>query len=257
MTGRTHYLGLDYDLLQLDDAVQALIDAPLSPFTYLVTPNVDHVVRLHQARDTDERNLWDVYRQAKWRLCDSRILQALARLQGRRLSLVTGSDLTATLLDRLPTGRSVTLVGGSNELHLRLRIRYPHLRLWRQDASFGLRSDQAARRRVALAAANLQADYILLSVGSPQQEMIAAEIAAIKGARGIGLCVGAAAEFAVGLQKRAPHYLQRLSLEWAYRLATNPRRLAQRYLVEGPKIFVIAWKAARHAPRPSAEKSSD
>jgi spore germination cell wall hydrolase CwlJ-like protein len=49
-------------------------------------------------------------------------------------------------------------------------------------------------------------------------------------------------DFITGAQKRAPLFLQKLNLEWAHRLASNPRRLWRRYLVEGVRIFPIYAK---------------
>lgn len=60
--------------------------------------------------------------------------------------------------------------------------------------------------------------------------------------RGTALCVGASTDFLLGTQQRAPGIVQRLSLEWAWRLLSDPRRLAHRYLVEGPAIFPMAWR---------------
>ncbi len=56
---------------------------------------------------------------------------------------------------------------------------------------------------------------------------------------GLGLCVGASLDFLAGKQKRAPKWMQSAKLEWLYRLASSPRRMWKRYLIEGPKIFVI------------------
>lgn len=55
-------------------------------------------------------------------------------------------------------------------------------------------------------------------------------------ARGLTLCCGASINFLTGVERRAPQWMQRLSLEWLYRLLQNPRRLARRYLVRGPQI---------------------
>src|SRR5206468_13039467 len=82
-----------------------------------------------------------------------------------------------------------------------------------------------------------------------QQEMIAHEAGALSGASGVSLCVGAGLEFLTGDQKRAPRLIQRLGLEWAHRLATNPRRLARRYLIEGPAIFPIYVRWALRGSR--------
>ena len=107
----------------------------------------------------------------------------------------------------------------------------------------GLRTNAAARSEAAAFLASAKARFGFVTVGSPQQEMIACEAAEGPGAGGIALCIGAGLEFLTGDQKRAPRQLQMAGLEWAHRLATNPRRLWRRYLVEGPRIFAIylAW----------------
>jgi UDP-N-acetyl-D-mannosaminuronic acid transferase (WecB/TagA/CpsF family) len=49
--------------------------------------------------------------------------------------------------------------------------------------------------------------------------------------------VGASLNFITGREKRAPHWMQQLALEWLFRLAQDPQRLANRYLVRGPRFF--------------------
>jgi exopolysaccharide biosynthesis WecB/TagA/CpsF family protein len=76
----------------------------------------------------------------------------------------------------------------------------------------------------------------------PQQEMIAHAIAAQSGARGTALCIGASIDFLTGRARRAPRWMQRLSIEWLHRLLSDPARLWRRYLIEGPRIFAMAWR---------------
>ena len=56
--------------------------------------------------------------------------------------------------------------------------------------------------------------------------------------------IGASIDFVVGRQARAPKVLQGVGLEWAHRLASNPRQMWRRYLFDGPKIFRLAlsWR---------------
>jgi UDP-N-acetyl-D-mannosaminuronic acid transferase (WecB/TagA/CpsF family) len=77
----------------------------------------------------------------------------------------------------------------------------------------------------------------------------------LKGATGVGLCIGASLEFLTGAKRRAPLWLQRLGLEWLFRLLTEPRRLWRRYLVEGPRIFVLWWRW--HLSRRRGHEESD
>jgi exopolysaccharide biosynthesis WecB/TagA/CpsF family protein len=111
----------------------------------------------------------------------------------------------------------------------------------------GLRNNAAARRAAAAFIAESGARFSFIAVGSPQQEMIAAEVRAIPGAVGTSLCVGASLEFLTGEVKRAPRLVQRLSLEWAHRLLSDPKRLWRRYLVEGPRIFLLTYRWSRPA----------
>ena len=74
------------------------------------------------------------------------------------------------------------------------------------------------------------------------------------------LAVGAAFDFLAGTVRQAPPWMQRSGTEWAFRLATEPRRLAGRYLWGNPR-FVVAVGRQRvelmrrrrsdaHRPRP-------
>jgi len=244
---RTRFIGVDYDPLTLDDLLDQFGQRPAEArFAYLVTPNVDHVVRLHDPMP-DGDAVWAAYRGAEWCVCDSRILAALARRQGITLPVAPGSDLTAMILERLcRPGDRVAIIGGRAETAERLRTRYPTLDIVHHAPPMGLRRNAAALEAAAQFAAGTRARFLFLSVGSPQQELLAARIAAQPGATGIGLCVGAAIEFVVGEQTRAPELVQRLHLEWAHRLLGNPRRMWRRYLVEGPRIFLLA---RRHRSR--------
>ncbi|MFM2125986.1 MAG: hypothetical protein RL328_2437 [Acidobacteriota bacterium] len=60
------------------------------------------------------------------------------------------------------------------------------------------------------------------------------------------LGVGAAFDFLAGVKAQAPRWIQGLGLEWAFRLATEPRRLWRRYLKQNPRFAVLAlWQLAR------------
>jgi N-acetylglucosaminyldiphosphoundecaprenol N-acetyl-beta-D-mannosaminyltransferase len=93
------------------------------------------------------------------------------------------------------------------------------------------------------------APLIFFAIGSPQSELICAQIAQRGIARGVALCFGASLEFVTGAKLRAPKALQKTGLEWLFRLATEPRRLWRRYLVEGPTVFLIWLRWLLSAPR--------
>jgi N-acetylglucosaminyldiphosphoundecaprenol N-acetyl-beta-D-mannosaminyltransferase len=235
-TDRVDFLDLTFDRLtfrQVKDRLRAITAA--SPYGYIVTPNVDHVVRLR--REPALRRLYD---DARLCLCDSRVLKLLARLSGINLPLVAGSDLSAALFDGvIKAGDRIAVVGATAEFLDRLRDRYSEVEFRHHAPPMGLRTNAKARQEAANFIASSDVRFAFVTVGSPQQEMIAREAGRIEGAGGMALCVGAGLEFLTGDQKRAPRQLRLLGLEWAHRLASNPRRLWRRYLLEGPRILPI------------------
>ena len=246
---RSEFLDIGFASASLSEVVAALEAADTeTPFAYVVTPNVDHMVRLSEAGPGPERDVPERYQAADLILCDSRVLSLLARRRGIDLPVVPGSDLTPTLLDRAARpGDTINIVGGWAETLPMLAAKYPHLHFRQHVPPMGLRTNSAAMNEAADFVARSPARFTLLAVGSPQQEMLALAIKKRGDARGIGFCVGASINFLVGRERRAPRLVQKLALEWFYRLAQNPARLWRRYLVEGPKIFriVARWNPTR------------
>lgn len=239
---RVSFLDLDFDNLAFDEVKARLAEVtPESPYGYVVTPNVDHIIKL-------ARQPWlrPVYDDALLCVCDSRILALLARFQGRRLEVVAGSDLTEALFrDVIRAGDRIAIVGGDQELIRQLQSRFPAFSFTHHAAPPGLAGNEAARRRAAAFVASANARFTILAVGAPQQELIAREVLSLAPSGGVALCVGASLDFLTGRQKRAPRLLRKLGLEWAHRLITNPRRLWRRYLVDGLAIFPIYARQAR------------
>lgn len=243
--GKVDFLDFDFSLLGPEGVLKLLADRPAdAPFTYVVTPNVDHIVRL-QTRRSD---LWPAYRAAWLKLCDSRILVLLASLAKVSLTAVPGSDLTAQLLEQVirPDDR-IAIVGGDSASVDKLRQDYGLSNVIHHNPPMGFIRDPDALARAADMVIGSRARFVFLAVGSPQQEVLAHIIARTGQATGLGLCVGASLQFLSGEQQRAPRWLQQLALEWLYRLGSDPRRLWRRYLIDGPLIVPIFqhWRESR------------
>jgi N-acetylglucosaminyldiphosphoundecaprenol N-acetyl-beta-D-mannosaminyltransferase len=252
---RSEFLGVGFDALSTDQVLARLADATgQTPYSYVVTPNVDHVVRLHE-EDSESPLLGRIYEDSALCLCDSKVLHLLGRLRGVRLPVVPGSELTGLMFERLiRRGDRIAIVGGDAALLRTLRAKYTGVEFVLHCAPMGLRGNSAARRAAAEFIARSGARYTFIGVGSPQQEMIAAEASAIAGAAGTALCIGAGLDFLAGRQKRAPRLARNLGLEWAHRLLSDPRRMWRRYLLEGPRVFVIAYRwVASPRQRPVSE----
>jgi N-acetylglucosaminyldiphosphoundecaprenol N-acetyl-beta-D-mannosaminyltransferase len=84
------------------------------------------------------------------------------------------------------------------------------------------------------------ADVVWVGLSTPKQERwMAAHVGRLHAPVLIG--VGAAFDFHAGLKPQAPRWMQRSGLEWLFRLATEPRRLWRRYLVNNPSFV---WQVA-------------
>ena len=241
-TDRTSFLDVGFDTLALEEMVERLAQITGEErFGYVVTPNVDHVVRLRDGHAAAAQ-LAPIYAAADYCFCDSRVLARLARLCGVNVPVIAGSDLTETIFARvLRDGDRVAVVGGNEELVDALQMKFPQVEFVQHVPPMGLAKDPAARRRAAAFMARQKARFTFICVGSPQQEMIAAEAARLRGSRGLALCVGASLEFITGHERRAPLLMRRLGIEWAHRLVMNPRRMWKRYLIEGPRIFALTY----------------
>jgi exopolysaccharide biosynthesis WecB/TagA/CpsF family protein len=92
----------------------------------------------------------------------------------------------------------------------------------------GFINDQDEINKVINYAEQVQPHYLFLAVGSPRQEVLAEQLQ-LTLTKGVALCIGASILFLVGAERRAPYWVQRLSLEWCYRICQNPKVLAKRY----------------------------
>ncbi len=253
---RQQFLGLGFDPL---DQSQTLIKiekfAKSDGFAFVVTPNVDHMVRLHGLAEDDP--LWRIYRDADICVCDSQILQGLSKASDVDLPLVTGSDLTDRLVRNMAgnsagegagEGAKIAIIGGDADLKAALEQTYPAI-IWRQNIPpMGVAKNIDAQVQIAEFVEQSDATIFLFAIGSPQSEIVCDLIKQRGKARGVALCIGASLEFMVGAKKRAPEWMQAVKSEWLFRLLSEPTRLWRRYLVQGPKIFAI-WRKWRKTNR--------
>lgn len=241
-TRTTEFLGVEFANLSYAEVAAELDRLSQSDsFSFVVTPNVDHVVVLHEGQDEQVTERFrEAYKAAALRLCDSRILELLAKFRGITLDVVTGSDLTAFLFaSGQLNGKRVAIVGGDQAMLPELNERFPDIELVQHIPPMGvLHKPDAAAEIEAFLASHL-CDYVLFTIGSPQSEIIAHQCLSAGRCRGAALCVGASIEFVLRRKARAPRWMQQARLEWAFRLMSEPSRLWKRYLVNGPRIALI------------------
>ena len=220
-------------------------------FGYVVTPNVDHLIRYH-----DESVFRSLYAAADYVLLDSRVLAYLLLLtRGMRAPVCTGSDLTAELIKSVVAAADrIVLVGASAAQARRLAAEYQLHDLRHYNPPMGFIRDPAAIEACLKFVEDASPfRYCLLAVGCPQQEILAKSLKDRGAARGLALCIGAAINFLTGVERRAPRWMQRLGFEWLYRLGSEPGRLAYRYLIRGPRVLLVLRRmriVSRRGPHP-------
>ena len=136
------FLGIEFDLRDMAATERWLATRPVdAPFAFIVTPNVDHVVKLDAAAPDAE--IRAAYARAALRLCDSRIVAKLAKARGIELPVVPGSDLTQHLFTRIAAaGDRLCLIGGDVQMLEELRALRPDLLAGSGPASDGHSADR-------------------------------------------------------------------------------------------------------------------
>ncbi|MBI4729856.1 MAG: WecB/TagA/CpsF family glycosyltransferase [Acidobacteria bacterium] len=180
------------------------------------------------------------------------LVWGLRLLGAREATRVYGPDLTLAVCgEAARRGVPIGLYGGTpvvrERLAERLRARFPGLAIayaW----SPPFRELSEEEDRVAMAAIEASGARVLfVGLGSPKQDRWAA---AHRGRLpAVMVAVGAAFDFLSGAKRQAPRWMMPLGLEWAFRLASEPRRLWRRYLVHNPRFVALFARQVLHARR--------
>ncbi|WP_344808042.1 WecB/TagA/CpsF family glycosyltransferase [Microlunatus ginsengisoli] len=250
---RVQLAGATTDLFDVDDALGLIMDHAENPdgqVLGVVSINLDHVHHFGSGRTTARLERTAVLNlsmtgHARWLalLDGAPLVRRAGELTGRPWPRLAGSDLIEPILDQAEKrGLSVGFLGGAPETHDLLspvmKKRWPDLRVAGYWAP--TRSDLDDPGRASALAAEVKrnaVDVLAVCLGKPRQERWIAEYGAESGAA-VCLAFGAVVDFLAGRVDRAPRWIADHGLEWAWRLAAEPRRLARRYLIQGPPAYV-------------------
>lgn len=197
----------------------------------IATLNLDHVVKMRSNPD-----FLRAYRAHSHVVADGNPIVWLARLSGRaEVALVPGSELiepVAALAARL--GTPLAFLGSTEPVlqaaAARLKADHPGLEVATCLAPpFGFDPEGAVADAMLDQVASSGARICLLALGAPKQEVLAARGLARHPQLGF-LSIGAGLDFIAGHQTRAPVWVRRVAMEWLWRMLSNPKRLARRYL---------------------------
>jgi N-acetylglucosaminyldiphosphoundecaprenol N-acetyl-beta-D-mannosaminyltransferase len=239
---RTDVLGVGISAINMQQALATIRSWIISADRqYVCVTNVHAVMECQ--RDESIRR---AHNEAGLCTPDGMPLVWLNRMAGRReVSRVYGPDLLAACCAMsVQEGFSHYFYGGdegvADRLSVRLRSRFPGLNVAGTYSppfrELSEEEDEAIMERINAC----RPDVVWVGLGCPKQERwmwlhrdrLDAPVL-------VG--VGAAFDYHAGLKKQAPPWVQRIGMEWFFRLLTEPRRLAPRYLKTNP---LFLWKLA-------------
>lgn len=249
---RVRLLGAEVDLVTPDEMLAAVAERVAARSPAVIANHNAHSLHLFR-RSTALRAFFET---ADLIEVDSTPLIAWGRLLGLPISRAH----RCTYLDwreafwrmAQAQGWRVFFVGGApgvaDRACARLRAQWPGIALDCQHGFFDARPTSAENLALVTRITAFAPDIIFVGMGMPrQEEWILANRATIP--RGVMFSIGAAFDYEAGVQVAAPRWMGRLGLEWLFRLASQPRRLAERYLVEPWSLLPAAVEDLRLAAR--------
>jgi N-acetylglucosaminyldiphosphoundecaprenol N-acetyl-beta-D-mannosaminyltransferase len=240
MAERFALLNGRFDAVTATEATSLIVDlARCDSGARVGTVNVAMLMMMR--RDRDLQRFMD---SCAITVADGQPLVWLSELFGDALpARVAGVDLVESVCaGAADAGVTVYLLGGSidvvGQVACALDRRHPGVIAGYAGGHFGPDEALARARAVARSGARL----VFVGMGVPRQERFIAEYQA---AMGDPVCIGVGGSFDViaGKRRRAPAWMQRLGLEWTFRLLQEPRRLAKRYATTGMQFLVLSIRA--------------
>lgn len=238
------FLNTNVDNLSFEEAlvkIAEIIDSRSGG--YVVTPNVDHIIRLEK----DEK-FRRAYQEAALVLTDGQPLIWISRLLKCPIKeKISGSDLFPRIcalaaqnhytMYFLGAAEGVAALAAEN-----LMKKNPGLQvIGTYSPPYGFEKDSRQVNMVWEKIDEAAPDILIVGLGTPKQEIFLWENRdKLENRLAFGL--GASLDFEAGRVKRAPVWMQKNGLEWLYRLCHEPRRLFKRYLVDDVKILSLVWK---------------
>lgn len=210
---------------------------------HVITPNVDQIVRI----ETDSY-FKQIVENAELLLVDGTPLVWIAKLYRRPFKeKICGSDLFPDLCELAVRKKySIFLLGAAegvaDKAACNIIEKYPKIKIaGTYSPPYGFEKNQNEIDKINNILLNSKADMLIVGLGVPKQDIFIYENMK-KYQIPLSFSFGAVIDFEAGVQKRAPKWINRIGMEWLYRLLDNPSRMFKRYIIDDMKIFRLAWK---------------
>lgn len=207
----------------------------------LITPNLDHLVKLQ-----NDREFYDVYQQAEWVICDSKILCLCSRLLPASFpEAIPGSSFFTSfyMYHKDDEDCRIFLLGAMDGVAEQAMQRINE-RVGRKivvgalSPSYGFDNKPDECESIYKTINASKANVVLVGVGAPKQEKWIMRHRHNMPDVKLWMALGATIDFEAGNVKRAPKIFQKFAMEWFYRFMKEPRRMFRRYFIDDVKFFV-------------------
>lgn len=211
--------------------------------SYVVTPNVDHIVRLEK-----DEELQKMYKNASLILTDGKPLIWISKWYKTPIKeKISGSDLFPRVC-QLAANKNYTMYllgaaeGVADTAARNLMKKYPGLNIvGTYSPPFGFEKNEQEMNKIKTQIQDVHPDILIVGLGCPKQEKFMYYHCKELGVP-ISFGLGASIDFEAGNIKRAPKWMSNHGLEWLYRFSKEPKRLFKRYFVDDLKIIQLARK---------------
>lgn len=206
----------------------------------LITPNVDHLIKLQK-----DKEFYEVYQQADWIICDSKILYLLSKLLKHPLpEAIPGSSFFTAFYEyhKDDSNCKIFLLGAGEGIAAKAQ-RNINKKVGREivvgahSPSYGFEKKTEECEELIRIVNESGANVLLVGVGAPKQEKWIMKYRNRMPKVDIFMGLGATIDFEAGTLKRAPIFWQKIGMEWLYRCLKEPKRLFKRYFIDDMKFF--------------------
>ncbi|MFH0326081.1 WecB/TagA/CpsF family glycosyltransferase [Clostridium perfringens] len=241
---RMNFLNIEVDNLTMNEAIDRAEELIIKKKpSYVVTPNVDHIVKLEI-----DKEFQDVYKNADLILTDGMPLIWISKMRGNPIKeKISGSDFFPKLCERAAEkGYSLFLLGAAEGVAAKaaknLKEKYEGLNIvGTYSPSYGFEKKDDEIKMIIEMINETKPDILAVGLGAPKQEKFLYKYKNELNAP-ISLAIGASIDFEAGNINRAPRWMQNCGLEWFYRLCKEPKRMFKRYVIDDFKIISIYRK---------------
>jgi N-acetylglucosaminyldiphosphoundecaprenol N-acetyl-beta-D-mannosaminyltransferase len=232
----------------VDDILNADSYEKVGHFPFVITPNVDDIVKFSK----DENNeLRSYFLKSIYILPDGQPIVWASKLffKQKIAKRLPGSDLLPSLLDKSKSKCNILALISADKIAEALKENNPNVICYTLplfDKNDVNAIAEITDNCIKILSAN-DIKIVIIGVSFPKQNILAINIynklKALKIAPMPLFCMlGASFEFYLGIKSRAPLYVQKAGLEWLHRFASEPKRLFRRYFIEGMAFFPILVK---------------